>query len=201
MKYFLFLCSVVFLYYGTTAQLTKKNWLVGGSGSFYSYNENYSTGSFNQMAKYTSIDMAAPVGYFFIDKVAAGLRPNFSSYKGKVVSASTGSGGSTNSYRLTIGPFARYYFLNANNPFNILADITYQLGYLQQLGALHEKGKNNTFSFMLGPEFFFNSTAGIEILIGYSQKTLSIENSPGAFSNIQNGFQVSVGFTLHLEKE
>jgi hypothetical protein len=101
---------------------------------------------------------------------------------------------------LAVGPFARYYFLNTDKPFNILADVSYQFGYLQQLGLLHEKGKNNTFSAMGGTEIFFNSTAGMEILLGYINKTVSIENSPGAFKNSKSGFQVSIGFTLHLEK-
>jgi hypothetical protein len=196
----LILLLALLLFKNAYAQLDKGVWLVGGSGSFYSYKEDYSTPTYNQTAKYTSIDLAASLGYFIADKFTAGLRPSFSSYKGKVISASVGSGGSTNSYRLAIGPFARYYFLNADKPFNILADVSYQFGYLQQLGALHEKGKNNTFSLMGGTEIFFNNTAGLEILLGYTQKVLSIENSPGAFKNNKNGFQVSIGFSLHLEK-
>ena len=188
------------LFFNANAQLDKGVWLFAGSGTFYSYNEDLSTPTFNQTAKYTSIDVAASAGYFIIDKFAAGLRPSFSSYKGKVVTASVGSGGSTNSYRVSIGPFARYYFLNADKPFNILADASYQFGINGYLGVLHEKGKLNTFTFMGGTEIFFNSTAGMEILLGYTKKTVSIENSPGAFTNNKSGFQVSIGFTLHLEK-
>jgi hypothetical protein len=195
--FFIFLC--VFSFY-SNAQLTKNNWLVGGSGSFYYYNEDYSNPSYNQTANYTSIDIAASVGYFFMDKLAAGLRPGFSSYKGKVVSTSAGSGGFTNSYKFSIGPFVRYYFLQEDKPFNVLADVSYQIGINQYLGALHERGKNNNFSIMGGTEIFFNQTAGIEVLLGYTQKIVSIENTPGAFSNNKKGFQASIGFTLHLEK-
>ena len=193
----LLLLSSAFTSYG---QLTKKNWLVGGSGSFYSYNENYSNPTFTQTARYTSIDVAASVGYFIVDKFAAGLRPSFSSYKGEVVRVSVGSGGNTNSYKLAIGPFARYYFLNTDRSFNILGDVSYQLGLYQILGGFHEKGKNNTFSVMGGTEVFFNRTAGVEILLGYAKSIVSIENSPGAFNRTKSGFQVSIGFTLHLEK-
>ena len=184
----------------TKSQIDKGIWLVGGTGSFYSYNEDYSTPTFNQTAKYTSVDVAASVGYFILDKFAAGLRPSFSSYKGRVVSASVGSGGSTNSYSVAIGPFTRYYFLNPEKPFNILADVSYQFGLNQRLGALRSKGKDNTFSLMGGTEVFFNSTAGMEILLGFTQNVLSIENSPDEFNNKRSGFQVSIGFTLHLEK-
>jgi hypothetical protein len=200
MKRLSLLFSVAFLYLGANAQLTKNNWLVGGSGSFYSYAEDYSTSSYKQTAKYTSIDIAASVGYFFMDKLAAGLRPGFSSYKGEVVSSSVGSGGATNNFKFAIGPFARYYFLNSVKPFNLLADISYQIGINKNFGGLNDKGKYNTFSLMGGTEIFFNPTAGIEILLGYTQKMVSIENSPSALSNNKKGFLASVGFTLHLEK-
>ncbi len=41
---------------------------------------------------------------------------------------------------------------------------------------------------MGGSEIYFNETAGIEILLGYTQKVLSIEDSPGAFNNTKSGF-------------
>lgn len=178
------------------AQLDKSTWIVGGSGSFDSYTENYSTPRSNQTAKYTSIEFSASIGYFIIDKFATGLRPSFSSYKGEVVNTP----GGTNLYKLSIGPFARYYFLNKDKPFNILLDASYQLGTNRFLGASHEKGKFNTLSIMSGSEFFFNNSVGIEILLGYTSRFISIENSQSAFSNTKNGFQASIGFTFHLEK-
>ncbi len=193
-----FLSLILMTFFFTAqSQLTKGNWLVGGSGSFYSYNETYTSPTYNNTAKYTNIDVSASLGYFIIDKLAAGLRPTFSSFKGKVTSP---GGGSTNSYKIAIGPFARYYFLNTEKPFNILADVSYQVGINKYLGSTHEQGKFNNLSIMGGTEIFFNSTAGMEILLGYSQKVLSLENSPSAFNFTKRGFQVSIGFTLHLEK-
>ena len=183
------------------SQLNKRNWLVGGSGSFYSYSETYiAPPPFSYDAKYTSIDISASIGYFIMDKFAGGLRPTFSSFKGQ----STGVGGvvygTTNSYKLAIGPFIRYYFLPKEKPFNILTDISYQFGVNQFLGALNEKGKYNTLSIMGGSEFFFNSSVGLEILVGYVEKTASIENSPSAYTDKRKGFQTTIGFQIHLEK-
>lgn len=200
MKELLLLPLLFLFFFYSQGQLIKNTWLVGGSGTFYSYNEDYSTPTFNQMAKYTNIDISASIGYFIVDKFAAGLRPGFSSYKGKVVSASVGSGGSTNSYRVAIGPFARYYFLQADKPFNILTDVSYQFGINNWQDGYPAKGKYNTLSLMAGTEFFFNSTAGLEILLGYKNQIASIENSPSAYNRNSKGFQVSIGFTLHLEK-
>lgn len=192
-----FLTIIIFLTFSSTAksQLNKGTWLVGGSGTFYSYNETYNSPAANFTAKYTNIDISASAGYFVVDKLVIGLRPTFSSYKGAAV-----DGGNTDSYKLAAGPFVRYYFLQTDKPFNLLTDISYQFGLLQNLGALHSKGKNNTFSAMGGTEFFFNNTAGMEILLGYTQKVLSIKNSPDEFNNKKNGFQASIGFLLHLEK-
>lgn len=178
------------------AQLDKGIWLVGGTGSFYSYTENYSTPVYSTVGKFTNIDIGASIGYFLIDKFAVGLRPSFSSYKGEVVNTP----GGTNQYKFSVGPFIRYYFLNKDKPFNILFDGSYQLGINKYLRSPKEKGKFNTLSIMGGSEIFFNNSVGMEILLGYSSKVVSIENSPGAFNNTKNGFQVSIGFTIHLEK-
>lgn len=189
----LFSFSVFFL--TAQGQLTKGVWLTGGTGSLYSYNVTYNSPAANFTAKYTNIDLSASVGYFFIDKLSAGIRPTFSSNKGEAI-----NGGSTNSYKLAVGPFVRYYFLKADRQFNLLTDVSGQFGLNQRLGALRSKGKYNNLSIMAGSEVFFNNTAGLEILMGYAKKVSSIDNSPDAYNNDQSGLLLSVGFTLHLIK-
>lgn len=196
MKYILIALIIVLFSFPAASQLTKGIWLVGGSGSFYSYTERYNSPSTDFTAKYTNISISASVGYFVVDKLTLGLRPTFSSLKGEVI-----NGGKTNSYRLAGGPFARYYCLRPDRPFNLLADVSYQFGINKYLGVLHEKGKFNTFSIMAGTEIFFNATAAIEFLLGYTQKVTSIENSPGEFNSNKKGLQASIGFQLHLEKD
>ena len=183
------------------AQLDKGIWLVGGSGSFYTYQEDYNSVPTTFTAKYTEVDISASIGYFVVDKLAAGLRPTFSSVKGVAMQNGISNGG-TNSYKIAFGPFVRYYFLQTDKPFNLLADVGYQWGINQRLGALHEKGKYNTFSIMAGPELFFNTTTGIVILFGYKQEITSIEKSQltSNFNMNKSGFHISIGFQLHLEK-
>ncbi|MBX9733961.1 MAG: hypothetical protein K2X37_07845 [Chitinophagaceae bacterium] len=180
----------------SNAQITKGNWLVGGNGSIYSYTGVYTTPSSNDISStYTNVDFSSSIGYFCLDKFSLGLRPIFSSEKG-----GSSGGGSSNSYRFAIGPFFRYYFLKDSKQFNILTDISYQIGILQQLGSLKERGKFNTFSIMAGTEVFFNNTVGLELLVGYRNQISSIENSPSAFNNNKKGIQTSIGFIIHLEK-
>ena len=199
MKILFAFISVFIFSLSSVAQITKGIWLVGGFGSFYSYNEDYSTPTYSQTAKIRIIDISASVGYFFVDKFAAGLRPYLSTYNSKVTRTSVGGGAPTYGFQIAIGPFARYYFLNKEKPFNILADIGYQFG-VNKIQKTSEKGNFNTFSVMGGTEVFFNSTASIEILLGYRQRIESIENSPGAYNRNKKGLQASIGFTLHLEK-
>lgn len=177
------------------SQIDKDIWLVGGMGSMYSYNEDYTAPSVNVTAKYTSIDLSANVGYFFADKFVTGIRPYFSSFKGQ-----SSGGGVTNSFRLAIGPFARYYLLKDDKDFNLLTEISYQFGINNWKEGQPAKGKFNTFSILAGAEIFFNSSVGIEILIGYKNQYASIDNSPSEYNSIKKGFQASIGFQLHLEK-
>jgi len=196
MKSLLISLSLILSLISTQAQLTKKNWLVGGAGSFYSYTQDYTTPIADLTGKWTTIDLSGSVGYFFINKFSAGLRPYFSSFKGE-----SSGGGSANYYRLAIGPFARYYFLHADRQFNILADANYQFGINNLLGVLHEKGKYNTFSLMVGSEVFFNTAVGLEILFGYKNQIITIDNSSSVYHSNEKGFQISIGFQIHLEKE
>lgn len=201
MKNFYFILLLSFSTTNSSAQLEKGTKLVGGSGTFYSYTENYSNNqSYSQTAKYTNIDLNVTMGYFIIDKLVVGLKPSYSSFKGEVVSSNAGSGGKTNSYKIAVGPFTRYYFLKNEKPLNVLAEASYQMGINKFLGVLKEKGRSNTFSFLVGPEIFFNDTAGLEFLFGYTNKLVTIDNSAGAFENKKSGLQISIGITLHLDK-
>ncbi|HEV8084749.1 MAG TPA: outer membrane beta-barrel protein [Chitinophagaceae bacterium] len=195
MKSFFIACIISTVSISAFGQLSKNTWLVGGSGSLYSYNEDYTAPSINVTTKYTNIDLSASVGYFFADKFAGGIRPNFSSSKGE-----SSGGGSMDNIKIAVGPFLRYYFLAPEKQFNILTDVGYQFGINRNGGGNKDKGKFNIFSIMGGTEVFFNSSIGLEILLGYSQRLITVENSPGALRSNKKGFQTSIGFQIHLEK-
>ena len=195
MKQILLLFLVFSFLLTSYGQLSKNSWLVGGSGSLYSYNEDYTAPSINVTTKYISIDLSASIGYFFADKFSGGIRPYFSSFKGE-----SSGGGSMDNSKIAIGPFLRYYFLAPEKQFNILTDVSYQFGINRNGGGNKDKGKFNLFSIMAGTEVFFNSSIGLEILLGYSERLITVENSPGALRSNKKGFQASIGFQFHLEK-
>jgi hypothetical protein len=170
-------------------QLSKGIWLMGGSGKYYAYNSKYNSDTYSYEARYSQVDLSAELGYFNIDKLALGIKPTFTSIRGRTIP----NGGRTNVQRYWIGPFARYYLLNDEKPFNLLTDISYQFGFFG--GGLF-KGNLRTFSILIGPEIFFNSSAGLELLLGYNY-TLEDEHH---FKEIRKGFQMGIGFKFHLEK-
>lgn len=130
----------LFLSTASQGQLTKGNWLVGGTGKFFSYTQSSTSSDFSVVGKYNQIDISPSIGYFVVDKLAFGLKPTFSSINGKSI---TPEGISTNVQRYWIGPFGRYYFLNSEKQYNIVTDVTYQFGFL---GGGLVKGSLATFS-------------------------------------------------------
>lgn len=188
-KPFTFLFTVIC--FTAQAQLNQGVWLAGGTGKLYSYTSHYSSATYNTEASYTQIDLSPNIGYFVVDKLALGIRPTFSSIKGKVT---TPGDLYTNVQRYWIGPFGRYYFLSPDQPVNIVTDLSYQFGFLK---APRQNGKLNTFSAMAGPVVYFNSSVGLEFLLGYSSSLEDVENSN---KEVRKGFQIGIGFQIHLEK-
>jgi len=195
MKKTLVFIIALLVYNSTQAQLIKGNWLVRGSGSLCAYNRSHTYAETKIQDKNLIIDMAASLGYFFTDKVVLGLRPGFFWIKSKILSSSIGTEGDVyTTTNLSAGPFGRYYFLNKDKPFNIVADASYLFGIVKYNEV---RGAVNTFSAMTGPVIFFNDVAGIELLIGYSSRK---ENVKASFEDSQKGFRAEIGFQIHLEK-
>jgi hypothetical protein len=192
MKAIFLLFIVTNLFLSSFSQLTKKNWLVGGSGKFYSYKTSYRTATYNTDGKYTDIYISPNVGYFVADKLAFGLRPSFSSSKGEITSP---GGGRTNTRRYSLGPLGRFYFLSVDKAYNLLVDVDYQYG--QTTLDNKKVGHFTNFSAMFGPAIYFNNCIALEFLFGYNS---SAAYDDDAIDYKQKGMQVSIGFQIHLEK-
>jgi len=196
MKHLLLAFLLTFVSIAAQSQLTKHTWLVGGSGNFYTYHEDYTAPSVGFTGKYSTIDLSPSVGYFLADKFTVGIRSLLSIYKGE-----SSGGAKPNDLKFAAGPFLRYYFLDIDKPFNLLTDISYQVGINEAKTGDKPKGKFNTFSAMAGTEIFFNSSVGLEILLGYKNQITSFDNSPSAYTSNKSGFYTSIGFHFHLIKD
>src|ERR1044072_5224031 len=113
MKKVLFAAFLLVSSHSMFAQINKGQWLVGGNVSFEAGKDGPENAD-DDDKKYTNFQFHPNAGYFFIDKLAAGLRVNFSSDKYK-----SDDDASTD---FNFGPFVRYYFLDAAQKVNVFAD-------------------------------------------------------------------------------
>lgn len=186
------LCMILYGFIAD-AQITKGNWMVGGNAGFSARKER-GAGKVDK----TLFDIQPGTGYFFADKLAAGLKLGYSKGTNRTIGDNTYSEGKDIKY--TFGPFARYYFLSADNPFNILANAGYRYGIRKGRGGspttvtAWSRYDTHTFAFSAGTVLFLNSCVGLELLLGYStEKVVHYRGSDGSLL-------LNVGLQIHLEK-
>lgn len=182
-KTILFLFSFIVLI-NVKAQITKGNWMIGGSASFLT-NKSIARNS-NSASGFTqsSLNINPGVGYFFLDKFAGGI--------GVLINRDNIGVGSTinSSTYYSIGPFVRYYFLPKEKQVNIFSEVAYS--YSTQ--APHVQNQNsNSYSIKVGSVAYFNSSVGLEFSLGYTNSK--------SYSSISKTFQIGLGFQIHLEKQ
>ncbi len=197
MKHSILCLAFSFLATTVYCQLDRGNWIVGGSGSFNTYHRDFHTPTYTVIYKNTDITISPSVGYFLIDKLALGVRPSYLLQK-QEDRGSTGiaNGGKGNISWLELGAFGRYYLLNKDNNYNIVSDISYHYGLQSNFGS--NTGHSNSFKALAGPVLYFNSSTGIELLVGYSSRR---EFYNDGNRNLNKGFLTTIGFQIHLEKD
>ena len=166
---------------GTHAQLTKGNWLVGGSG--YLSSQTQSQSGLN--VKGFNLELSPGVGYFFVDKLVGGVKIGFTYSKIKYL------GVAQNSTNIRVGPFLRYYLLNSEKRINIFSEASYQYSHIS--GNSFNSYNENTLRFSAGPVIYFNSSVGLEISLNYEYY-----NSPKTETDVNKVF-LGIGFQIHLE--
>jgi hypothetical protein len=155
------------------------------------------TPAYTVIYKDVDITISPSIGYFIIDKLGLGFRPSYLLHKSEDRgSTGTASGGRGNFSSFEIGAFGRWYFLNKDNNYNIVSDISYNYGFQSNFGS--NTGHSNSFKFLTGPVIYFNSSIGIELLVGYNRsKILNNDNT----TSLNKGFLTTIGFQIHLEKD
>jgi hypothetical protein len=158
------------------AQVNKGQWLAGGQ-------VNFTSSKYGDVddSKNTHFEISPNVGYFFIDKLAGGLRLSYISDKDKTDDDATTS--------FTAAPFVRYYFLDAAQKVNVFADASYGFG---STGA-KDKESLNYWSIMAGPAVFLSPNTALELTVGYKSF------GGDAYGDDRwKQFGVNVGFQVHL---
>lgn len=194
---FILLFFAVITVINANAQLTKNFWLVGGMGTFNTYKKVLSdvpAPNVGYTADYTEIVISPKIGYFIMDKFAIGLVGSYEYGYGKI-----SNGGLNRGQHLAIGPFARYYFLDKDKIYNILTEVNYQYGKVNFYDGVN--GSQQKFNVLAGPVIFFNSSVGVEFLMGYKYSKEKIDNNNSLeYIDARNGFQFAIGLQIHLEK-
>ncbi len=195
MRLVFFLTVLIYFTQPALAQLEKGIWHTGGMADFYSHKQAFETELTSSNANRTNINLNANIGYFVADKFSLGLKPGFSSVKAEF----SNGGAIMNTQRYLLGPFARYYLLNMENRYNIVTESSYQWGFL---GGEKSSGSINNATILIGPAIYFNSTVGLEFLMGYKYtKEMQNDIDGNPFStNKTNGFFMGLGFQIHLQK-
>ena len=179
---------IVFTTLTANAQITKGNWMVGGSAYFGSVKSESSGNGFNSDSKASGLGIAPNLGYFIKDKFVIGVSPTFN--------FSNPGGPNNNGTSFGIGPFIRYYFLKPENKVNLLAQARY--GFSKAKSQSSSGSNTNGYDFKAGPVIYFNSSVGLEFTLDYSYSRNKSNNSDNV--SIYKNINLGIGFQIHLEK-
>lgn len=172
---------IVLFTVSVNAQITKGNWMVGGSGSF-----SYSNTPSENIKAY-NINLTPDVGYFIVDKLAIGTLLNYN--YDKSVSKDFAKGESKYFYA---GPFVRYYFLEKEEVLNLFLETNYNF-------SLNNDYKSTSFGTKAAAVYFLNSSVGVEVFLQYLTRQNKYSNN-ALPNSTSNKIQFGIGFQIHLEK-
>lgn len=180
-----FIITILFTI-SANSQITKGNWMVGGSGSFINYKNTYPDHITETTQTGYAFELLPNVGYFVVDNFSIGSIVSFS--------FDNPSGPDNNSLGFGLAPFVRYYFIKSEKIINPFLQASYSFNRSKiQL----EDGYNKSSEYRLkgGSAFFLNSSVALEITIEYSSSINNVNN------NQYDRFTTGIGLQIHLEKE
>jgi hypothetical protein len=166
------------------AQVDQGQWLAGGSAGF----DHSSQGD----DKVTTISIAPDLGYFVINQLAVGLRPEFGYMKSKSKIGTTTSSSSTTAF--FVAPFVRYYFMQSGEKVNVFGDASYGFGSSKVKGGTSVSG--NYYQVKAGPAIFLTPNTALEFALYY--RSFGGDAYENAAGDREGHFGVGIGFQIHL---
>ncbi len=172
-------------------QLSSGQFLLGGNIRFESVKENYFLGEKHES---TNIFISPAIGYFVLNKLAAGVRADRSSYKSNTTGVES---------RLTstsISPFVRYYFLPMAAKVNVFLDA----GYLHNKSkwerltnpAYGYTDKSKGLQVLAGPSMFLTDQIALEFTLGYryTKSEDRVVSEPTKSTSFSSGLGLQIYF-------
>jgi hypothetical protein len=177
-----FLVITVTLHFSLRAQLSRNSWMIGGSLGFTSTSESGET--------ITQFNIIPRAGYFFMDRLAAGLGVHATFDQTHVPYVSSLENYNDKDYGL--GPFVRYYFLPVQKAVNVVMEVSDEYSWITapyQLSA-----HSNTFGFAAGPTFFLTPSVALEWTVGYAWS----RGGGSAVPTDAQTFNTTIGLQVYL---
>lgn len=180
------------LIYGKTqAQTEKGNWLLGGSGSFQHLSQS---GNLNS----NHIQFYPKAGFFVADHLVVGLMPLVEM---SIVDKDNRTSRNPNTYTLSIGPFARYYF-PVSSSISLFGEgyATYGTHYYKPKQSM---ANSAIYSWRIGPgaAFFLSPSISLDISVGYGQKNFVSKLTGQNYTRKTNITDLQLGFSMYLSKK
>jgi hypothetical protein len=160
-----------------SAQIRKGQWLAGGNVNWTSSFNTYTTD------RSTLITIMPDAGYFFIDKLAGGMKLNF------VINNPSND---YHNWLYGFSPFVRYYILPPSKTINIFAEAAYGWNR-DDIQGFHST--SHEWSVSAGPAFFFNPHVALEVALMYTNTSGQVFTSGNAET-----FGMNIGFQVYLGK-
>jgi hypothetical protein len=174
-------------------QISRGQSLLGGSIRFESVKESYyPSGSFQG----TNIFIAPAVGVFVLNKLAGGVRVDFSSYK------SNSSNVETKQTTKALSPFVRYYFLPVASKINAFLDAGYLLSKTKwnSFSNTTFTSTSSGFQILAGPSIFLTEQIALEFTIGLRHTKLG-DWGPGLEPAKSTTISSGMGLQIHFGKK
>ncbi len=188
MKTFTLLTLLLAITITSFTQIKKGQFLTGGNISFES---TKSESSINATNESNNFFLSPNIGYFFIDKMATGLRIDFRSYNFKTENLQT------HQINTSLSPYLRYYLLPIPKKVNVFIDVSYihskskwssdsNPGYFEKAKGYYLSG---------GPSIFLTNQIALEFTLGYKHS-----KSDNFGETRENRFNTGFGLQIHFEK-
>lgn len=191
-KHILSLIVIVFTQYQLTAQVAKNNWIVSGGVNYTS--ANYSNLIDNSQIHNSNLTLSPAVGYFFVSKLAGGIRLQYADSRNKIQNFGGGMASVNRTVDFIAGPFLRYYLFNeTNRVLNFVIEVNYGIGSKKTYTSFLQKYAARQFGFVAGPVVYFTSSVGLELTAGYYNHHTDINNITTKGMQIGIAFQVYFG--------
>ncbi len=159
--------------------------MVGGDASYFSVDSDSVTFGDSE----TSYLFITPnLGYYFIDKLAAGI-----DFELRFIDPFK----SVSSQSYGFNPFVRYYFRDEDKLINIFSQASFLYGFGKN--GLNSESDTIGYGLEIGSVLFFNQSVGVEFTLSYDR----FKNTFGEMnnSNTNNRVTLNVGFQIHLERK